>query len=51
MIFSPLDKGIELSFKEISKHIFSESGPNRWMFIFKLEHALSKEILNLTLKD
>lgn len=49
MTFFPLDKGIELSFKEIAKDIFSETGPSSWMFIFKLEQAL-KEILNFALK-
>lgn len=51
VIFFPLDKGIELNFKEISKHIFSETGPKSQMFIFNLEHTLKKKFLDLALKD
>lgn len=36
--FFPLDKDIELSFKEIAKSIFLETGPKNWMFFFLMEH-------------
>lgn len=38
VIFLPLDKDIELSFKGISRPIFLETGLKSWMFFLKTEH-------------
>lgn len=38
VIFLPLDKDIELSFKGIAKPIFLETGLKSWMFFLKTEH-------------
>lgn len=40
IFFLPLDKDIELNFKEISKHIFLDTGPKSQMFFLKPEHNL-----------